>query len=237
MYRIYSIVIFCIFVHCTKSKNTKEETKLADNTSVSIDSSMIKSASIEINGIDSSCYRLINDLKDIDIPATYQDISNPDSSWIKLSKSEIKSLIPKDVLEDQICDVYGINKWNIEGFTGIIYFIKFHETDLEDTHEVESKVILALYSNYNQLSDYITLAIKDYGSGFSKIYSAKEIVYLYSAEMEFIHINKSTYSIVDNKFKEKESNDFQFDSSEEGYKKFEEYLNNLSKVSASASSD
>jgi len=172
--------------------------------------------------------RLRTQLKDLVIPAKIDTETDLQPGWIELSKQEIDEFVPGDYSAVKKIKVFATNKLNAEGIFGIFYFAQF-EQDPGDRDDVRNEVMLAIYDQNGGMADNVTLAIDDYGSGSSKINSLKDIIYMYSSEMEDIRLIKRTYSVENFKFKMNAEETIDFKGNQEGADAHTAYIENILK--------
>jgi hypothetical protein len=171
-------------------------------------------------------HNLSDRLPELLIPATIK-IDSIHPEWVELSKFEIDSWVPEDFFENRECRVFAMNKFSQDVCTGILYTIELAEGDTEDYGETRHKVVLVLYDNNSRWADDLILAID--AVGLAKINSKKEIIYIFSSEMESIQLTQTNYAIEGLKFKETATKELTFDSSEEGSNAHEAYVKKVFK--------
>ena len=107
-----------------------------------------------------------------------------DSVQFELTQQQIEQLIPKEVLIQKDPVVAALFNSVMGGDTiGTFYSIQYPVVYNKLT-DITCQVLLVLYTKDGHYSDYKTLAIHDYGVGYSNFKSNKEIIYLYKSEKE-----------------------------------------------------
>jgi hypothetical protein len=131
----------------------------------------------------------------IDVPSKIECKSINDSLQFELSKLQQVQLIPQEVLKQKEPVISSFANLVVEKDTvGTFYYINYPVVYNKLT-DITCQILLVMYNENGQYSDFKTLAINDYGMGYSKIKSSKEIVYLYTAEKEKIETDITIYDV------------------------------------------
>jgi hypothetical protein len=138
---------------------------------------------------------LTDKLEPVKIPCKIECATINDSFQIELSATQVKQLLPKEAItqKDPIVSALHTLEEN-NTIVGTFYYIQYAVL-YDKLKDIRCQVILVLYDDKGRYTDYRTLAIEEYGTGYSKIKSLNEILYLYSTEKETIETTITTYSI------------------------------------------
>jgi hypothetical protein len=160
----------------------------------------LESNSVEVISDILKFNKLLTSLPVVSLPATI-DIDNfKDSLKFLITVNDRKYLMPENSIVEKESEVYAIGKLkDTAGIKGIFYYIKY-PIPQEETELPTTEITLVLYTSKGSYTDYKTLAIGNYGSGVSKMYSLNQIAYVYQGEMESIIISQEIYFVKDGKF-------------------------------------
>ena len=217
----YTIVLFIIILFMSSCEESSVNNKAV--TEVKTDSSIVSvpdTVTISKDSTEKIWKELTGKLEPIKIPCKIECAAINDSLQFELSATQLKQLIPKEALTQKDPIVSALHNLETGNSTiGILYYIQYAVL-YDKLRDTRCQIILVLYDNKGQYTDYITLAIEEYGTGYSKIKSLNEILYLYSSEKETTETTITTYSIANVRTFEK-VNEVQFSSrgSQEEYEK------------------
>jgi len=166
-------------------------------------------------------------LKEIALPVTIE-IDEDNSESVELTEQQVKDFAPLDC-DNQACRIFAEAKIKTDDLTGVFYLYKYQLNDLEFNEELSFEIYLCLYDENGIRIDDLLLAVQNYGNGNTYIKSWNEIMYFFEAEMEFITLIITTYSLEGGKFKHIKMEEKTFDSSESGYEAYLDYLNTIKK--------
>ena len=217
----YTIALFATIIFM----NSCEESSVKNIfiTEVKSDSSIVSSmdtSTISKDSTEKIWKELTGKLESVKIPCKIDCASVDDSLQFELSGIQLKQLIPKEVFTQKDPVVAALYNLKTDHFIpGIFYCIQYPVV-YDPLNDTRCEIILVLYDNKGQYLDYKTLAIKNYGDGYSKIKSLDEIVYLYSSETETTETTITIYSLANPAAFEK-VNEMHFSSrgSQEEYEK------------------
>jgi hypothetical protein len=118
----------------------------------------------------------------------------------------------------------------IDGDTAGTFYHIYYPVVYDKLNDISSQVVLVLYAQKGSYADYKTLAIKEYGEGYTRIKSWNELLYLYSAEQETIETDITVYDVSD-KVSIRKVNSMHFSSrgSQEEYEKNNALIEKLMK--------
>jgi len=218
------ISLFIILLLAACSGSNKDQNNTGTNDSLANNNTAILAADQPILEI----HNLTDRLPELMIPAAIE-IDSIHPEWIELSKNEMDAWIPEDFFENKECRVFAMNKFTQDACMGVLYTIEFPEGDPDAYDETRHKAVLILYDNHSRWAGDLILAVEDYGTGRAKIKSKKEIMYMFSSEMEFIQLTQTTYALEGSTFKEIATKELTFDSSEEGNEAYEAYVKKVFK--------
>ncbi len=165
---------------------------LNDSTSVYSDSAAASPVNLQ------KAWRAVNGkLPTLAMPASLNCATIKDSVQFELSAEQQSTLIPKELLAQKdplVAALYNLvlDKDTIGTFYRIYYPVVYDELN-----DITNQIVLVLYAKNGSYSDYKTLAINDYGTGYSRIKSPQEIRYRYSAESEFIETDITVFDVSD----------------------------------------
>lgn len=136
---------------------------------------------------------------------------------------------PKSLKDETIANVYAISKIEVnDEVSAVMFSIEYRESeDDEDVYYTRSRKVIFLCDDNGNYLDHLTVAIGDYGMGYSIINSEQKITYIYSSEMEGIAINHSSYLIDYDVFENQGYEEVYFNGNKQGYNASGEYLNLL----------
>ncbi len=192
----YTIILltFTLFVSACKESSVQNNSGVETKT----DSSIVPATDTLTLSKDSTekiWKELTGKLEPIKIPCKIECASLNDSLQVELSATEVKQLIPKEAISQKdpiVAALHTLEENNL--IVGTLYYIQYAVL-YDKLKDVKCQIILVLYDDKGQYTDYRTLAIEEYGTGYSKIKSLSEILYLYSSEKETTETTITTYSI------------------------------------------
>lgn len=153
-----------------------------------------------------------------------------DSVQFELSPEQREQLIPKELLKQKDPVVSALYNLVINGDTAGTFYHIYYPVVYDKLNDITSEIVLVLYAENGSYSDYKTLAIKEYGEGYSRIKSWSEILYLYSAERETIETDITVYDVSDNvSIRKVNSMHFSSRGSQEEYEKNNALIEKLMK--------
>ncbi|MCR6641243.1 MAG: hypothetical protein NVV82_20150 [Sporocytophaga sp.] len=229
-----TLLLLCLLTACTQKNDsvqsimTDDKLNVANADSLSDPEIQIVQDTVNIIQDKSKVIKLVNTLTKIESPIVVGEYksNNPDSLWIRISDEDSKHLIPIDALGDMQGEVFGLGYLSYNSTYGVLYHIKYPCINPEDVDEISSKTILVLYDSNHAMSDYKIVGIRDYGSGFSKIYNLEKVIYLYTSESENRSISKEECLIRNGKFIESNRTSVEFKSTKQDDEKFNAYIEN-----------
>jgi hypothetical protein len=217
----YTIVVFTVILFL--SACNESSVKNTSITEAKSDSSLIYNTdtiTISKDSTEKIWKELTGKLESVKIPCKIDCATVGDSLQVELTVTQLKQLIPKEAITQKdpvIAALYTLKTG--PSIPGIFYCIQYPVV-YDQLNDTRCEIILVLYDNKGQYIDYKTLAIENYGDGYSKIKSLNEIVYLYSSETETIETIITIYSLANPAVFEK-VNEMHFSSrgSQEEYEK------------------
>jgi hypothetical protein len=192
------LILFMIglFMASCEQSTKQSSTSLQDSgSSPDIISDTIQTPSVDRSKI---WKEITNKLEPIKIPGKIECKNMDDSLQFELTKEQLELLIPKEVIQQKDPVVSALYTLKVDTLIiGTFYYIQYPVV-YDKLYDTTCEIVLILYNKEGIYTDFKTLAIDEYGSGYSKIKSLNEILYLYSSEMETIETDIKTYSIVNN---------------------------------------
>ena len=188
---------------------------LNDTLSHIEDSTMINPADLK-----KVWYEVAAKLPALEMPSKIECSAIKDTVQFELSEQQRNQLFPKELFTQKDPVVSSFANFVIGADTvGTFYSINYPVVYNKLT-DITCQIVLVLYNPNGQYSDYKTLAVNEYGTGYSRIKSPKEMTYLYTAEKEKVETDITVYDASD-KVSIRKVNDLHFTSggSQEEYEK------------------
>ncbi|HVD96992.1 MAG TPA: hypothetical protein VNB90_02230 [Cytophagaceae bacterium] len=154
---------------------------------------------------------LATKLPALKIPARIDCSTSKDSVQIELSEAQRRQLIPQEVLKQKGPVVSALYNLVLNGDTAGIFYQIYYPVVYDKLNDISCQVLLVLYNKKAQYSDYKMLSVNDYGTGYSRIKSPEEILFLYTTEKETTETDITVYDVSD-KVSIRQVNDMHFSS-------------------------
>jgi hypothetical protein len=120
-----------------------------------------------------------------------------DSLQFELSEPQFLPFLPKEIFRQKNPVVSSLYNLRFKKDTiGIVYHI-YYPVVYDKLNDIRSQLILVLYNPNGQYTDYRTLAIQEYGNGYTHFKSLQEIIYLYTVESETPETKITIYDLSD----------------------------------------